>query len=176
MSFVYAYDVRLMEWKACSPVDHSKCENIHTCVRGHISLMVYLPHPATPASFDWTDPLQLEGQLSDAERMVRDEVRKYCQEKLRPRVLMANRNEHFDPTIMREMGVYASFILVVAVTAGPLESSCLLSSSRSSCPSRSAFPKEALIITTPSIHPLWHYPSHSLHPARAFFQRKKIMH
>jgi len=54
--------------------------------------------------FDWRDPLLLEDELSDEERMVRDTARDYCQEKLQPRILEANRNEHFDPAIMREMG------------------------------------------------------------------------
>ena len=54
--------------------------------------------------FNWADALDLESCLHEDERMVRDEVRKYCQEKLQPRVLMANREEHFDKEIMREMG------------------------------------------------------------------------
>ena len=54
--------------------------------------------------FDWTDPLALDHVLTDEERMVRDNAHDYCQEKLQTRVLEANRNEHFDPEIMREMG------------------------------------------------------------------------
>eukprot|EP01139_Manchomonas_bermudensis_P019369 Amastigsp_a676681_878.p1 type:complete len:423 gc:universal Amastigsp_a676681_878:46-1314(+) len=54
--------------------------------------------------FDWRDPLSLEGQLTDDERAVRDTARRYCREKLLPRVLMANRNEVFDKAIMREFG------------------------------------------------------------------------
>src|SRR6266478_3642849 len=54
--------------------------------------------------FDWTDPLLLEDALSDEERMVRDSAHAYCQEKLFPRVLEANRHEHFDREIMTEMG------------------------------------------------------------------------
>ncbi len=50
------------------------------------------------------DPFMLESQLSDEERMVRDTARDYAQDKLMPRILEANRNEHFDPAIMREMG------------------------------------------------------------------------
>ena len=41
--------------------------------------------------FDWDDPLLLEDQLSEEERMMRDSARAYCQEKLMPRVLEANR-------------------------------------------------------------------------------------
>jgi glutaryl-CoA dehydrogenase len=54
--------------------------------------------------FDWADPLLLDGELSEDERMVRDSARAYCQEKLLPRVVAANRHEHFDREIMNEMG------------------------------------------------------------------------
>ncbi|XP_023239650.1 glutaryl-CoA dehydrogenase, mitochondrial-like [Centruroides sculpturatus] len=54
--------------------------------------------------FNWKDPLNLESMLTDDEIMMRDQVRNYCQEKLMPRVLMANRNEHFDREIVSEMG------------------------------------------------------------------------
>ena len=56
------------------------------------------------AAFRWDDPLDLEGELSEEERMVRDTARDYAQEKLFPRVLNAYRNEQFDPAIVREMG------------------------------------------------------------------------
>jgi glutaryl-CoA dehydrogenase len=55
-------------------------------------------------TFDWTDPLSLETQLSDEEKMIRDAARGYCQDKLMPRVLMANREERFDREIMTELG------------------------------------------------------------------------
>ncbi|SEL21771.1 glutaryl-CoA dehydrogenase [Colwellia chukchiensis] len=55
-------------------------------------------------SFNWQDPLLLDSLLSEEERMVRDSAHQYCQEKLMPRVLEANRNEVFDPEIMRELG------------------------------------------------------------------------
>ncbi|MQX36443.1 acyl-CoA dehydrogenase [Roseospira navarrensis] len=58
---------------------------------------------AAPLS-NWEDILDLEGQLSEEERMIRDSARAYCQDKLMPRVLMANREERFDPEIMTEMG------------------------------------------------------------------------
>jgi glutaryl-CoA dehydrogenase len=54
--------------------------------------------------FHWEDPLLLEDQLTEEERLVRDSARVYCQEKLMPRVLMANRQEKFDREIMNEMG------------------------------------------------------------------------
>ncbi len=52
----------------------------------------------------WTDPLALEGQLSPEEIQVRDAARDYCQGKLMPRILEANRHEIFDREIFREMG------------------------------------------------------------------------
>ncbi|HVH77791.1 MAG TPA: acyl-CoA dehydrogenase [Stellaceae bacterium] len=58
---------------------------------------------ATPV-FDWADPLLLEDLLSEEERLIRDSARAYCQEKLMPRVLTANREERFDREIMNEMG------------------------------------------------------------------------
>jgi glutaryl-CoA dehydrogenase len=54
--------------------------------------------------FQWDDSLRLDDQLSDEERAVRDAARAYCQEKLFPRVLEANRHEHFDREIMNEFG------------------------------------------------------------------------
>jgi len=56
------------------------------------------------AKFAWDDPLLLDQQLSEDERMVRDAARKYCQDKLAPRVLEAFRKEKTDPKIFREMG------------------------------------------------------------------------
>src|SRR5688572_11100998 len=60
--------------------------------------------PRAKAKFVWEDPLLLEEQLSEDERMVRDAARKYCQDKLAPRVLEAFRNEKTDPKIFREIG------------------------------------------------------------------------
>ena len=62
------------------------------------------PIPTTKPAFQWDDPLLLEEQLTDEERMVRDTARAYCQEKLMPRVLEANRHERFDREILYEMG------------------------------------------------------------------------
>ncbi|MFN5446552.1 MAG: acyl-CoA dehydrogenase [bacterium] len=56
------------------------------------------------ASFHWDDPLLLDQQLTDDERMVRDAAAVYAQEKLAPRVLEAFRSESTDPAIFREMG------------------------------------------------------------------------
>lgn len=55
-------------------------------------------------AFQWEDPLLLDKQLTAEERMIRDSARAYCQEKLMPRVLEANRHEKFDREIMNEMG------------------------------------------------------------------------
>ncbi|MDW7746041.1 acyl-CoA dehydrogenase [Halomonas sp.] len=52
----------------------------------------------------WDDPFRLVDQLSEDERMVLQTAHDYCQEKLLPRVLEANRHEHFDREIMNEMG------------------------------------------------------------------------
>lgn len=54
--------------------------------------------------FHWDDPLLLEQQLSEDERMVRDAAHAYCQQRLQPRVLEAFRHEKTDPAIFREMG------------------------------------------------------------------------
>src|SRR5205814_9044624 len=54
--------------------------------------------------FDWADPLLVEDMLSAEERLVRDSARAYCQEKLMPRALTANREERFDREIMNELG------------------------------------------------------------------------
>ena len=56
------------------------------------------------ATFKWDDPFLLNDQLTDEERMIRDTARRYCQDKLMPRVLEANRNEVFHREIMNEMG------------------------------------------------------------------------
>lgn len=55
-------------------------------------------------AFDWQDPFHLDAQLTEEERMIRDAAREYCQARLLPRVLEANRHEHFDREIMAEMG------------------------------------------------------------------------
>ena len=55
-------------------------------------------------TFKWDDPFLFNDQLTDEERMIRDTARKYCQDKLMPRILEANRHETFDRDIMNEMG------------------------------------------------------------------------
>jgi len=56
------------------------------------------------APFDWQDPLGLEGELTEEERMVRDSVRSFAQKELMPRVLMAYREERVDRAFLSEMG------------------------------------------------------------------------
>jgi glutaryl-CoA dehydrogenase len=54
--------------------------------------------------YRWDDPFLLDAQLTDDERMIRDSAEHYAQGKLQPRILMANRQESFDRSIMRELG------------------------------------------------------------------------
>jgi glutaryl-CoA dehydrogenase len=56
------------------------------------------------AVFSWNDPLLLDAELTEEERLVRDSARDYAREKLMPRVLTANREERFDREIMTELG------------------------------------------------------------------------
>ena len=58
--------------------------------------------PTSP--FVWDDPLLLEEQFTEDERMIRDTAHQFSQERLMSRVLEANRHEHFDREIMNEMG------------------------------------------------------------------------
>ncbi|WP_029353910.1 acyl-CoA dehydrogenase [Bosea sp. 117] len=67
------------------------------------------PNPASRATsslpgFDWADPFDLDGQLTEEERLVRDTARDYAQEQLQPRVMSAYMDERFDREIMNEMG------------------------------------------------------------------------
>ena len=52
----------------------------------------------------WEDPLFLEEQLSEDERMIRDMAHAYCTDKLMPRIISAYQEERFDPEIFTEMG------------------------------------------------------------------------
>ncbi len=60
--------------------------------------------PAVVADFNWEDPLDLEGQLTEEERMIRDSVRDFADDKLASRVKSAFREERFDREIMNEAG------------------------------------------------------------------------
>jgi len=59
--------------------------------------------PTKPV-FRWDDPLLLDDELAEEERMVRDTARRYAQERLLPRIREAFRNEKTDPAVFREMG------------------------------------------------------------------------
>jgi glutaryl-CoA dehydrogenase len=61
-------------------------------------------HSRAKATFKWDDPLLLDAQLTEEERMVREAAASYCQGKLAPRVVEAFRNEKTDIEIFREMG------------------------------------------------------------------------
>src|SRR5207247_7576861 len=76
--------------------DPRKCE-----MRGAV---MNAPIKKPKAQFAWDDPLLLDQQLTQEERMVRDAAHDYAQGKLAPRVLEAFRNETTDPAIFREMG------------------------------------------------------------------------
>lgn len=56
------------------------------------------------SAYQWDDPLLLEDQLTEEERMIRDSVRAFAQERLQPQVVAAFHNETFDINLMREMG------------------------------------------------------------------------
>jgi glutaryl-CoA dehydrogenase len=56
------------------------------------------------SDFRWEDPLLLDEQLSDEERLVRDSARQYAQQKLQTRIVQAYRHEQTDPAIFRELG------------------------------------------------------------------------
>lgn len=58
----------------------------------------------TFGTFDWTDPLQLSGELSEDERMVAQTAHDFAANELLPGVIAANRDGRFDPEIMRKMG------------------------------------------------------------------------
>jgi glutaryl-CoA dehydrogenase len=72
----------------------------------------------TKATFNWADPLLLDQQLCEDERMVRDAAAAYCQDQLAPRVLAGFRNESTDPAIFREMGALGLLGATIPVEYG----------------------------------------------------------
>jgi len=56
------------------------------------------------AEFQWMDPLLIHDLLTDDERLIQDTVARYCQDRLQPRILEANRQETVDREIFYEMG------------------------------------------------------------------------
>ena len=59
---------------------------------------------STMGRFDWADPFNLDDQLEEDERMIRDAAAAYAQDKLAPRIIDAFQNETTDPDIFGEMG------------------------------------------------------------------------
>ncbi len=82
-----------------TPVQHSDAAHLTEVLTG-----VDQAAPGKMGAFTWDDALLLEGQLSEDERAIRDAARDYCQDRLMPRVMLANRHETFDREIMNEMG------------------------------------------------------------------------
>ena len=70
------------------------------------------------AAFEWSDPLLLETQLREDERMIRDSTRAYAQERLRPRVIGAWRDEAADPALFAEMGATGLLGITMPETYG----------------------------------------------------------
>src|SRR5688572_18754634 len=60
--------------------------------------------PGKLAAFNWEDPLLLQHALTEDERMVQESARRFCEERLMPGVLEANRHETFDRTIFNDLG------------------------------------------------------------------------
>ena len=55
--------------------------------------------------FNWDDPFDLESQLSEEEKRVRDSTREFCERDLMPGIVEANRTATFDPDLMKRFGV-----------------------------------------------------------------------
>src|SRR5258707_14634674 len=63
-----------------------------------------MPAMLKDAAFTWEDPLDLESELTEEERMVRDTARGFAQDYLMPRVVAAYRDEKYDPATLPQMG------------------------------------------------------------------------
>ena len=63
-----------------------------------------LRHASSVSVFKWDDAFLMRNQLTEEERMIHDAAHEFCQAKLAPRIIEANKNEHFDVAIMKEMG------------------------------------------------------------------------
>ena len=79
--------------------------------------------------FSWNDPFKIVTLLSSEEIITRETVKSYCQDKLMPRILEANRKEYFDKDIMKEMGelgllgctIYGSSYVAYGLIANEIE-------------------------------------------------------
>lgn len=77
IGFVYTFELLSFErWFAANT--QGKSHNLHS---------------STKQKFDWEDAFKLEDQLTPDEILIRDQFHSYCQEKLMPRITLANRNE-----------------------------------------------------------------------------------
>jgi glutaryl-CoA dehydrogenase len=74
--------------------------------------------PAAVAEFNWQDPLDLEAQLTEEERMIRDSARAFAADKLAPRVKEAFRQERFDREIINELGAQGFLGVMTAEAHG----------------------------------------------------------
>ncbi len=74
--------------------------------------------PSAWNSFSWDDPLRLEDQLSEDERLIRDTARAYAQDRLLPRIKEAYLNEHTDRAIFREMGALGLLSVTLPIEHG----------------------------------------------------------
>jgi len=63
-----------------------------------------IPAMLKDTAFVWEDPLDLESELTEEERMVRNSTRGFAQSYLMPRVVEAFRDEKYDPNLLPEMG------------------------------------------------------------------------
>src|SRR5215469_1565907 len=79
--------------------------------------------PRATGSFRWDDPLLLDEQLSEEERMIRDTARSFAQDKLLPRVIEAYREEKSDRAIFSEMGALGLLGVTLPATYGGAEAS-----------------------------------------------------
>src|SRR5256885_7468477 len=83
-------------WRVCRAAAKSRATSF-TSGAIHVGEPAILP-------FDWADPFDLNHQLSDEEKSVRETAEGYAQEKLQPRVTSAYLDERFDREILSEMG------------------------------------------------------------------------
>ena len=86
--------------------------------------------PVAPAGFgpdlgpfEWCDALQLEDQLTEDERMLRDGAAAFAADKLVPVVTAANRDATVDPSIFAQMGEVGLLGLTIPEEYGGLGAS-----------------------------------------------------
>jgi len=68
--------------------------------------------------FDWADPLLLDRELSDEERMIRDQAQGFCADRLAPGITQAFRTETFDREIMNAFGAMGFLGITIPETYG----------------------------------------------------------